>query len=84
MEFVNCFASGKLVKSVNILGNDCQKFSRFFEFGKLFVRRIRFDVRNQHLILVEPIEFLRVMHKERMADDLFRRILILHVVKTVL
>ena len=38
----------------------------------------------QHLIPVEAVEFLRVFFKKMMADDLFRRKLVLHVIKTIL
>ena len=59
-------------------------FPGLLQLGQLPMRRVRLRVQRQHLILVKPVELLRLPYKKSMADDRLRRILILHMIEPVL
>ena len=80
MEFIHIPASRFLMEAVNILGHDCGQFSCRFQLGQLPVRGIRLNLRDEHFILVEAVEFVRIPHEKGVADDRFRRIPVLLVI----
>ena len=84
VQLQNLFAAGFLVQAVDILRDDRLQLPRLLQLGQFPVSRVRLRVQGQHLILVETVEFFRFPHKKCMADDRLRRIVILHMIQTVL
>ena len=83
VQFQDVLAARFLVQAVDVLGDDGFQFARFFQFGQFDVGHVRLSVEGQHLVAVEAVEFFRVIHKERMAEDRFGRVFIVLVVQTV-
>ena len=74
----------KLLLVVNPVAGRIRVSEAFFEIGDEFVHSIRFGIEEQHLVAVEAIELLGIFFIEVVRDDFFRRILVFHVVQTVL
>ena len=83
MQFQHVPASCRLVKSVNILGDNRRKLASRFQLGKLTVGRIGLRIQKHHLVLIEFIKIFRSAYKETVANDLFRGVLILLQVEPV-
>ena len=72
------------MQTVNILRHNSEQLAGLLKFRKLFVGSVRLRVKNQHLIFIKAVEFVRPVHKKCMADDLLGRILIFQVIQPVL
>src|SRR5574344_1533564 len=83
VQFEHVFTAGSLMKTVDILCNNCLKFSCLFHLCQFEMCVIRFYSFNNEFFTVKTVEFSRICVKKASADDLFRRILPLLVVQTV-
>ena len=84
VQLQHLFAACLLVQTVNILGDNRLHLPCPLQLSKLSVRRIRLSVQGKHLILVKPVEFIGLSHKEAMADNRLRRILVLDMIEAIL
>ena len=71
------------MKSVYILCDYGFELALFLKLRKLDMGDIGLYAVKQYFLPVKPVELLGIPHKEGMADDLLRRIIILLVVETV-
>ena len=83
MKFQNRFASGGLVKAVDILGDNGFQFAPGFQFCQLMMGRIGFCVQEQHFIAVKTVKFAGIATVKRVAQNGFRGIIILLVIKSI-
>ena len=83
MQLQHVFAASGLVKPVDVLRYDCFELAWFFQLSKLYVRRVRFYPRNKDFFTVKTVEFPRIWVQESVAQNFFRRIIPLLVVKPV-
>ena len=73
-------ATRHLMKIVDVLGYHCFELPCLFQFCKFEMCRIRLRSITEHLVTVKLVKFLRMTHKERMAQNGFRRIIIFLVI----
>ena len=83
MEFIDFPASGCLVEAVDILGDDSVQLAHFLQAGQHPVGRVGLGVGEEHLIVVEAVKLLGVFAVKAVAQNGFRRIIILLVVQPV-
>ena len=60
MELQYHFASGCLMESVNILGDNGSKLSLLFKLCQLAVGCVGCDIGKEHLVSVETVEFFGI------------------------
>ena len=80
MQFQHFFTAGFLMKPVNILCNNGFQLPHLFQPRQCQMRFVGLSLRRQHLIFIEAIKFLRLVHKKRMRNNRFRRIFIFHMI----
>ena len=83
VELEDLFASGGLMKAVDILGHDSAELSLLLKLSKANVSRVRLSVKEEHFLPVKTVEILGVPLKKGVAEDRFRGIVPLLVVKSV-
>ena len=80
---MDALAARSLMETVDVLGNDGAQDAVALPPGELEVRLIGFCGQADHLVAVEAVEFLGLLHEKGMAEDLFGRIIVLLMVETV-
>ena len=83
VQLKHMFTSRLLMQSVDILCHDRFQLSFFLQLSQLVMCRIGLRIQNEHFIPVEPVKFLRMPLKKRMAQNRLRRIVILHMIQPV-
>ena len=68
---------------VDVLRHDSAAFALALPLSELEVRGVRLSVQREHLCTVETVKFLGFGEEKRVAQDGFRRILVLLIVQTV-
>ena len=64
VKLVNHFASGCLMKSVNVLGDDGLQLAHIFQLGKSYVTGVWPGIRVNKILFIKGKKFFRVTHKE--------------------
>ena len=83
VQFIDSFASGFLMKTVDVLSDYCLEFSGIFEFCKFVMSWIRFYSKGEEFCPVESVKLFWIFEKECVAYNLFRRIFPLLIIKSV-
>lgn len=83
MQFIYLFAAGGLMKSVNILSDNCRELTGRFQSSKRQVGRPGLCVRIQHSFPVEPEKTGGILLKIGMTEDDFGRYVIFLMIETV-
>ena len=83
VQFQDLAASGCLMQPVYILRNDGLKFAFRLQLRQCFVRLIGFCALDQHFIPVKTVKLIRPGNEKAVAQDLFRRIIVFHIVDAV-
>ena len=84
MKLQHLMTARHLMKIINILRDHSLKPARLLKLCQLKMRCIRLCSITEHLVTVKLIKFFRMTHKKRVAQNRFRRIIILLMIQTVL
>ena len=83
MQLIDHPAACRLMQAVYILRHYRSKPAGFFKLRQFYMCRIRLCIQSHHLLPVKIIKSFRIFHKEAVAYNLLRRILILLMIDTV-
>ena len=83
MQLQHCSAAGLLVQSVNVLGDHRAQPSRLLQFRQFQVRGIGLGIQGSVSGPVKTVKFLGMGQKKAVAEDRFRRRIILLVIQPV-
>ena len=84
MQLQHLPASCHLMKPVNILGNNNLYLPLLLQLCKHSVGVIGYSLFINHPVFIKTVELLRILHIKAVADDCFRRVLILLTIQPVL
>ena len=74
MELVDGLAAGGLVEAVDVLGDHGGELAGLLQLRQLQVGGVGLGPPDEHFLPVEPVELLRVLGKEGVAEDGLRGI----------
>ena len=64
VKLVNHFASCRLMKTVNVLGDDGLQLAHIFQLGKSYVTGVWLGIRVNEILFIKGEEFFRIADKK--------------------